>query len=179
MVSAILYSYLPVLLILTLDVLVVMGLLQPASPHLRTDDCADSDQLQHSLSVAVLVIGLAYLLLNLPTIIINIFMYSQAEFSARIAMRAQLFLLQEVGHGMACLNNALCFIIYFSLVPLLRQEFRALVRGMCRQPAAEAAAAAAAGGGGGVPQEMRLVSTNGGMPGCGAERADKTAATEL
>ena len=146
MVSAIFYSYLPVLIILTLDIFLILGLLHP-----NADSRGDSNPLQHSLTTCVLSVSLTFLALYLPTVIVNIFMYSLAEFSANIQLRARLFLLQELCQSLACLNNAISFVIYFTRLPIVRQELLAMLGSLRRHS------------GSSTVQELHSVDTNGGL----------------
>lgn len=115
MASAIMYSYLPVVLIFTMDIFLVLGMVSPTSR-------ADTNPSQNRLTRAVLAVSIIFLLLYLPTVIVNILLYSQQRYFTQIHLRVRLSLLQEICQTLACLNNAISFILYFSIVPAMRQE---------------------------------------------------------
>ena len=118
--SAIFYSYFPIVLLFTLDIFLILGTCNHASR-------GDNNPTQLRLTQVALIVSLTYLLLSLPTIILNIFVYCRPHLNQQIHTRALIFLLQEICQTLSCLNNSLSFIIYFGSVPMIRQELGAMV----------------------------------------------------
>ena len=115
-VSAALYSYIPIIIILILTFLIIFGLIHP---NLNNNCPAVQEKFTH-LTVAL---ALTYLGFSLPTIIINLIEYfCSSDWIQTYDVRLQLLLARSVGQVLGCLNAAVSFLLYFAFTPLLRRE---------------------------------------------------------
>ena len=115
-VSAALYSYIPIIIILILTFLIIFGLIHP---NLNNNCPAVQEKFTH-LTVAL---ALTYLGFSLPTIIINLIEYfCSSDWIQAYDVRLQLLLARSVGQVLGCLNAAVSFLLYFAFTPLLRRE---------------------------------------------------------
>ena len=126
-ISAALCSYIPLMLVFILQIIVCIGLVYPRSEAVSMTNM--NQRTQDQLTKLVLVVSLVYLLLNLPKIIANIVEY--AYFPTPVVnyrQVAKLFLARAACQTISCLNCAVSFILYFSLVPQMRKEFMVIIR---------------------------------------------------
>lgn len=115
-VSAALYSYIPIVIILVMTMLIIFGMMHPNLNN-------NSGTVQDKFTQATVAIALTYLAFSLPTIIINLIEYfCSSDWIRAYDVRVQLLLARSVGQVLGCLNSSVTFFIYFAFVPMMRRE---------------------------------------------------------
>lgn len=127
-ISAILCSYIPIVLIFIFLIMLLVGLVYPRSEAVSVTNM--NQPVQDQLTKLAIVVSLIYLLLNLPIIIVNFMEYANSS-SAGVydyGKVAKLLLARVVCQTISCLNCTVSFILYFAMVPQMRKELMDLIR---------------------------------------------------
>ncbi len=114
LIQATLTSYLPMVLAIVFTLLLFVGCVYP-------HDRGDSEHHQMRLTRAVVVVGLVYIMLELPTMVVNA-MDTLLTRPLDFRTESRLYLTRAVCQLLRFCDSALLFVLLFSCVPMLRYE---------------------------------------------------------
>ena len=127
-ISAILYSYVPLTSITVLIVAVLCSYVNSTTVALELPSNASH---QSSFTRAAVIISSLYVIMSLPTVVINFVEYNRPDWSSNYKKLAQIFLARTIGQSIACLCHSISYIVYFTTVPLFRAELVRIIKKLC------------------------------------------------
>ncbi len=125
-VSAVMYSYVPTVIVFVMMSLMLIGLCHP-------NVCLDPTPAQNRFTAIVIILAILFILLTLPMIIINLIQYGKPPWMANQNAMIKLWMAAEISQVLSCINHSVTFVLYFAMLPMLRTELCCMVQRLVAQ----------------------------------------------
>ena len=122
-ISAILYSYMP---LASTAIMATIVFVYSLTCHRAESELTTQDAHQVVFTRVALIVAFCYIVMSLPTVIINFIDYHQPRYPDYQKL-AKLYLAKTMGQTVACFSHSISYIIYFTTVPLFRSEFVSII----------------------------------------------------